>query len=62
MKELAGQFDLLGFDLMGLDNLVYFSGSDILPPPVDCPGDVCTGGCQNGCWQCKPDCQIGSKG
>lgn len=60
MDDLRAKFDLLGFNLMGLDNLVYFSGS-VIPPPPDCTGNVCTGGCQNGCWQCKPDCQIGSK-
>lgn len=58
MNDLAIKFDLLGFDLTGLDNMVY-SGDPL--PPKECTTGVCDNGCQNGCSQCQPGCQLGGK-
>jgi hypothetical protein len=51
MIDLAIKFDLLGFDLTGLDKLVY-SGTPL--PPVECTSGVCDNGCQNGCSNANP--------
>ncbi len=60
MEELAVKLDLLGFDLAGLEDVVYSSG--IVIPPVTCqPNGSCEMGCSGGCAQCYPGCQIGKK-
>ncbi len=61
MKNLMLKFDLLGFDLDELENLIYFSAGPIPPPPPSCGGGSCDGGCSGGCTSCKPDCNAGGK-
>lgn len=54
MEKLGTDLSALGFDLLGLGNIVYFGfgpGDD--PEPDDC-GESCTGGCSGGCFKCKP--------
>ncbi|HLP46478.1 MAG TPA: hypothetical protein VK469_11045 [Candidatus Kapabacteria bacterium] len=60
MNDLTLKFDLLGFDLCGLENLIYLSEREPLPPP-DCPGGKCTLGCYAGCATCSPGCSAGGK-
>jgi hypothetical protein len=55
MSDLTGKFDILGFDLAGLDNLIYLGGGPEEPPTcvdhciscaVSC--STCGVGCSNG--------------
>lgn len=56
MSDLIVKFDALGFDLNGLDDLIYLSGGPETPPPtctdhciscaVSC--STCGAGCSNG--------------
>lgn len=58
MNELGSAFEGLGFDLLGLDKIIYFGpGPDPGTQPTDpCTGGQCNGGCTNGCSSCKPGC------
>lgn len=47
MNDLVGKFDMLGFDLSGLDDLIYLSGDPTQPPPPDCAQH---------CWKCSVSC------
>jgi hypothetical protein len=51
MSQLKKEFSVLGFDLLGLDNLIYATEPE---EPAECSGGSCDGGCTNGCYRCKP--------
>lgn len=59
MDDLVAKFDLLGFDLLGLENVVYFSADGIPPDTKKCTEGKCTYGCHPGCALCSPGCIIG---
>lgn len=56
MNDLIGKFDLLGFNLSGLDDLIYLSGDPTQPPPK-CD-DHCTA-CAVSCYTCGAGCSTG---
>ena len=56
MNDLIGKFDGLGYDLLGLDNLVYASGGGI-PDPPKCEDHCVT--CAVSCSTCGAGCSAG---
>ncbi len=53
MEQLGIDLNDLGYDLLGLENLVYFGCGFDQDHPPDC-GSKCTGGCTGGCYRCSP--------
>lgn len=48
------EFQDLGFDLLGLDKLVYFTNLPEEPGGDTCVDGKCTVSCTNGCASCSP--------
>jgi len=57
MSDLIGKFDILGFDLSGLDNLVYLMGGPGGPEEPNCE-DHCIS-CAVSCSTCGAGCPNG---
>jgi hypothetical protein len=53
MAQLSKEFADLGFDLLGMNSILYL-GVGPIPKPDDCLGGQCTVSCTNGCASCRP--------
>lgn len=56
MENFKNMIDDLGYDVLGLEKVLYATG--VLSLGV-CGPSSCDGGCSGGCWQCSPNCQNG---
>jgi len=56
MDDISKKFDDLGYDLFGMDNIVYLSNVE---PMQECPLECKT--CKKGCSTCNPGCGDGPR-
>ncbi len=57
MSDLIGKFDGLGYDLLGLDNLVYLSRGPTTTTSEDCVKQCVS--CSVSCSTCGAGCSSG---